>query len=280
MVGPRPRLPALPLSTLSAAVLLALAAAACTPTPSSPRPPQSETTPTTAAEPSPDPPANRCYRLSFDEALATKTPTAPDRSCRRPHSTETYLVGRLDVVVDGHQVAMDSAQVRDQAARRCPKALPAFLGADTDVLRRSMVQAIWFTPTLAEADAGAQWLRCDVVVVAGDRRLATTKGSLRDALAGDLPDRYAMCGTTAPDADGFERVVCSAEHDWRAVSVIGFDSPTYPGRDAAQERGQATCEDVGADYADDPLDYRWSYEWPRKRQWRAGMTFGRCWVPD
>lgn len=262
------------------ALVLPLVVAACTPDPEAPAAPDTHASPTEAAEPPPDPPANRCYRLSFDQALATKAPSAPDRPCRRPHSAETYLVGQLDVFVDGHQIAIDSARIRDQATRRCTKALPGFLGAEPDVVRRSMVRPIWFTPTLEQADAGAQWLRCDAVVVAGDRRLATASGGLRNALVQGLPDRYAMCGTTAPDADGFERVVCSVDHDWRAVSVVPFEAARYPGRDAAQDRGRATCEDVGAEYAQDPLDYRWSYEWPTKQQWRAGMTFGRCWVPD
>ena len=104
--------------------------------------------------------------------------------------------------------------------------------------------------------------------------------SLRNALSEDLPDRYAMCGTAAPDAKDFQRVVCSADHSWRAVSVVTFESTKYPGPRAARERGQGTCEAVGEERAADPLDYRWSYEWPTKQQWQAGVTFGRCWVPD
>lgn len=261
-------------------LLLTLFAAGCTTASEEPPAPSPTVSPTEAAEPPPDPPADRCYQLSFDEALATEPPTAPDRRCGRPHSTETYLVGQLNVLVDGHQVAMDSERIQAQAERRCPEALPDFLGAEQDVVRRSMIRPIWFTPTLEQADAGAQWLRCDAVVLAGDRRLATVSASLRGALAEELPDRYAMCGTAAPDAQGFERVVCSAGHSWRAVTVVGFETSKYPGTNAARQRGQDTCEDVGADNAEDPLDYRWSYEWPTREQWNAGMTFGRCWVPD
>ncbi|QYJ05530.1 septum formation family protein [Nocardioides panacisoli] len=266
------------------AVLLLVAAVlvgCSTPDAAEPTPTESTgATPTRAAEPPPDPPNNRCYQLGFEEALAPEQPEAADRPCGKPHASETYRVAQLDLVVDGHQVAVDSPQVQDQAARRCPEGLPEFLGTDQAGLRLSMVRPIWFTPTLEQSDAGSQWLRCDAVVVSGDQQLATSSGSLRNGFADGVPDRYAMCGTAAPDAPGFERVVCSADHGWRAVSVVGFEAQQYPGRDAARQRGQQTCEDVGADEAEDPLDYRWSYEWPTAEQWQAGMTFGRCWVPD
>lgn len=242
--------------------------------------PDPEAVPTPAAAPPPDPPAGRCHDLAFGEALAPSTPAHQARPCRRPHTAETYLVEQLDLVVAGHQLTVDSDRVQRQAARRCPSALPAFLGASADVVRLGMVQPVWFTPTLEQSDAGAEWLRCDAVVVGGERRLVQVSGSLQGAYREGLPARYAMCGTAAPDAATFERVVCSEDHSWRAVSVVRFETRDYPGRGAARSRGQGTCEDVGADHADDPLDYRWSYEWPTREQWQGGMTFGRCWVPD
>lgn len=243
-------------------------------------PEETAASPTRAAEPPPAPPVNRCYQLGFDQALAPDAPTAEPRPCRRPHAAETYRVAQLDLLVDGHQLAVDAQRVQEQAARRCTEGLPGFLGTDRNGVRLSMVRPIWFTPTLEQADAGAGWLRCDAVVVSGEENLVTTSGSLRNALADGVPDRYAMCGTTAPDAQRFRRVVCSRNHAWRAVSVVGFEARKYPGQQAARQRGRATCEDIGADRAADPLDYRWSYEWPTRQQWQAGMTFGRCWVPD
>jgi len=31
--------------------------------------------------------------------------------------------------------------------------------------------------------------------------------------------------------------------------------------------------------ADDPLNYRWGYEWPTEQQWQAGQHYGICWAP-
>lgn len=276
LAGPRCRYAALAL--VSAALLLGCGTDPEVPEPDVPE--ETHATPTAAVDPPDEPPTGRCYRVGFTEALALAAPDRPDRKCGRRHTAETYRVGRLDLVVDGHQVAVDAPRVQDQVAAACPAALPDFLGVGMAEVRLSMVQPVWYTPTLEQAHEGAEWFRCDAVVVARDRQLLEFRGSLADALAGEDADRFAMCGTAAPDAEGFERVVCSREHSWRAVAVVDFEARKYPGARAARERGQTPCEDIGADHAADPLDYRWGYEWPTKKQWRNGMTYGRCWVPD
>jgi hypothetical protein len=265
---------------LAGPVVVTVLAAGCTGgADDAPEPDGTSSSPTATAEPPPAPERGACYRLRFKEALSP-TVDRPARPCRQPHTAETYRVGALDLVADGHLLAVDSDRVQEQPARRCPRALPGYVGGDQEALRLSMIQPVWFTPTLAEADQGADWFRCDAVVLAGRRTLAERTGSLRGALGRpNTRDQFAMCGTAAPDAADFERVVCSEPHSWRAVAVVDFEARGYPGEANARQRGQSPCENAGLDNADDPLDYEWGYEWPTEEQWQAGMTYGRCWVP-
>lgn len=233
----------------------------------------------TAPESPPAPEPGACYNLGFRQALSP-TAEGKERPCRRHHTAETFHVGTLDLMVDGHQLAVDSEQVQGQVATACPQKLPRFLGGDQETLRLSMIRPVWFTPTLEESDQGADWFRCDIVVVAGDERLVPITGSLRGALGGEgALERYAMCGTAAPDDPKFERVVCSAAHSWRAISVVPYATRAdYPGERVVREAGDG-CEDVALEQVDDPLqDWGWAYEWPTAEQWKHGMTFGRCWV--
>jgi hypothetical protein len=240
--------------------------------------------PSPAALPSasalPLPSARACYQVTYDEALAPTTDaTAVD--CAGEHTAQTYAAGRLDTVVDGHLLAVDSTRVREQVALACPDQLGGFVGGSVDDLRLSMLRAVWFTPTVEESDAGADWYRCDVIALAGAEELAPLTGRLGGAL--DTPagrDRWGMCGTAAPDDRGFARVLCSAEHAWRAVAVVELPDGAYPGVAAVREQGQTICEDAGREAAEDPLDFQWGYEWPTREQWGSGQTFGRCWVPD
>ncbi|WP_341805393.1 septum formation family protein [Nocardioides ochotonae] len=278
-----------PAAGLAAAVVAAVLLAGCTgDTGDTDGPSGPDRTATGSAAPTPAPTARAvpapkvgsCHRLTYAQAVA---PTAPEGSvpCAQPHTSITYAAGALDDVVRGHLVAVDSARVQEQVARTCPRELQGFLGGTPDDLRLSMLRPIWFTPTVEQSDEGARWYRCDVIEVTAGKRLVPLGRDLRGALGRtDDRERYAMCGTAAPDAASFRRVPCAEPHTWRAISVVDLPDGAYPGTDAVRDAGQAPCEDAGRDVAADPLSFTWGYEWPTREQWAAGQTYGRCWAPD
>lgn len=240
-------------------------------------------TPTPTAPPSAAPVATpregACYRLTYRQAVSPTTGSAAG-SCRTAHTSETFRVGTIDNLVDGHLLAVDSARVQDDVAERCPAALGDVVGGSTEDRRLSMLRAVWFTPSLGQSDRGATWYRCDVVALAGSETLLDVRGSLRGVLDTDAGrDRYGMCGTARPDSSSFERVPCSADHTWRAFAALPLDAERFPGAEAVAELGQ-DCEQRAVDVVDDPLDYEWASEGPEAEQFRAGQTFVRCWAPD
>ncbi|VXB29485.1 septum formation family protein [Nocardioides sp. AX2bis] len=280
----RPRLVTVP---AAAALLLATACSGGSGPSPDPAPAESSTsapspsaTPPPRADEVPSPEEGACYDLSYADALA---PTISTRAgaCDREHTAQTFATGRLDTVVDGHLLAVDSALVRAQPEQECQGRLGDFLGGTEEARRLSMLRTVWFTPTVAQSDRGAEWFRCDVIAVGADEELADLGPGLEGTLATDEgSDRYGMCGTAAPDDDAFERVVCAREHSWRAISVVELPDGDYPGESAAREAGQVPCEDAGQAVAADPAEFEWGYEWPDAEQWAAGQTYGRCWAPD
>jgi hypothetical protein len=279
-----------PLVPLVLGCALLLAGCSGSDAPETPDPSTSSSASSSAASPDPGTPASAaapkppqdraCYQLDYTEAVAPTVEVAPT-PCHRPHTSMTYEVGALDVVVDGHLLAVDSARVRGQVAGTCPERFTAFVGGTTEDRRLSMLRPVWFTPTVEESDAGASWYRCDVVALAADEKLAPLTGRLQGVLGReDGRDRYAMCGTSAPGSPGFQRVICSADHTWRAVATVSFDQARYPGVAKARVAGDEPCKDAGASAADGALDYKWGYEWPTAEQWRAGQDYGLCWAPS
>lgn len=221
-----------------------------------------------------------CYRLDYAQAVAPTNETAPV-ACRRAHTSRSLAVGDLDTVVDGHLLAVDSARVRAQVAERCPARFASYVGGSTEARQLSMLRPVWFTPTVEQSDAGASWYRCDVVALAGDERLADLTGDLRGVLDREEGRaRYGMCGTAEPGTPGFERVICSAKHSWRAVATVPFGAGNYPGVARVRSAGDQPCQDAGAAAAGGDLDYRWGYEWPTAAQWRSGQHHGICWAPS
>lgn len=304
----------LPISGLTVILIPALVVGCRWPgTSESPEPTKTGATsaaPTKAPRPAPEPErpeTGSCYALSFDQALAPTTRLKPV-SCEQEHTAVTYQVGTLDTVVSGHLLAVDSDHAQEQVARACPAGLSAYLGGDEEDLRLSMLRAVWFSPTVKQSERGQEWYRCDVIALAGPEEMAP----LTEPVAGVLDTEagssvYGVCGTARPGDQGFRRVLCAADHTWKAIATYDIappaeDPPTedlatedpatdnpgdpadetvaYPGEEAAQAAADPVCQDAAAGIASDALDYEWGYEWPTRSQWRDGQHYGVCWSPD
>ena len=268
----------------AAAVLAAVTlAAGCSDNPEAAAPattPSTTTASATAVPPPPAPPAHACYDLAFRDVLEPTNDATPV-PCTSPHTTQTVQVGRIDPVVDGHLLAVDSARVQQRIADSCRGQVAAHLGGSQAARRLSRFEAVWFSPTLDQSDAGALWFRCDLTLVSRPETLGRLPARTRGVLGrpGAL-DTYGTCGTTSPAAPGFRRVACSQPHKWRARAALDLPPRAkYLGK-AANSAADARCRAIETGLAGDSLKLRWSFEWPTRAQWNAGQRYGLCWTPD
>jgi hypothetical protein len=246
--------------------------AAETPVLHSPTPTPTETIP---PKPTPPPPPRACYRLGYDEALAPTSDRRPS-PCDRLHTAVTFYVGSYDKTL-----SVDSDAVHRVESTTCPRKFAEFVGGTLDERRLSMLRTVWFTPTVAQAATGAHWFECVAIALRGDQTLAFLRLPVLGALERTVSrDHYALCGTADPTSAGFEQRICSSPHSWRALRTIAFTGAKYPGQDHVRAAGQQPCQDAGRSVASDPLQYRWSYQWPSLQQWRDGQTYGVCWAPS
>ncbi len=251
--------------------------------PTSSGPPDPTSGPSTASAPVTPfvdgrPTTGACYALSFKQALEPVTQKRPG-NCEKPHTTRTVFVGRVGRLVGGG-APIDSPAVQRAVANACPKRVAAFLGGPPQALRLSMFRPVWFTPSLDAESVGQRWYRCDVIALAAEGRLARLVGRLDGRLdRAGWQDTYGLCGTAEPGTPGFERVACLRRHSWLAISTVDFAAARYPGEAVVRARGQSPCTDVARDRAEDPLDFRWGYEWPTLEQWQTGIRYGVCWMP-
>ena len=265
------------------ALLLAVATTSCSGDPTTPDAQHTSTpTPTASVKPEvpPAPARSACYRLSLDE-LTQPTNSSEPVPCGRSHTAQTIFVGRLELVVDGHAVRVDSARVTKQLADTCPERLAKYIGGEQEDRDLSRFRVVWFSPTLEEADAGARWFRCDLVAFGTDDDLHQQKGRVPSGvLDGDGGGRYGLCGTAAPGAKGFRRVRCGLTHSWRAIATIRLDGgAAYPGEADVRDQGDSDCSDLAREAQDFALTFTYGWEWPTRQQWRAGQRFGYCWAP-
>lgn len=223
-----------------------------------------------------------CHVLSY-KAASAPTNRAKAVPCKARHTAETFFVGPLDTLVDGHLVAVDSARVQRQVATSCPKRFASFIGGTPEQRRLSMLSPVWFSPTVEQSDAGHTWYRCEVVATGAPGTLDELGGPMKGVLGTSAGrNMYGMCGTARPGTADFTRVACARKHSWRAVSTIDVPpgkGDAWPGEKAARAVGQDICADIVRDRAEDPLKFTWGYEWPTREQWSTGQRYGFCWAP-
>jgi hypothetical protein len=271
-------------------VALAVTAAGCTigpgPDRSSDSAPDASTTaqaPEQADQPVPPPPAvGACRRLTLLQA-ARPSNASPRVACRRSHTAYTLHVGRLGTTRGGRPLTPGSGRAQRRLASSCLPRLAA-VGGTPEQRRLSRFQVVWFSPTPAQADAGARWFRCDLVALGDSHRLLPLPAG--DRVRGVLGrpgalGTYGLCGSAQPGSPGFERVACALRHRWVAIRTLPLrGGRSYPGVARVRSAGDETCADLVRARNGFPLEFSYGWEWPTRAQWRGGQHFGFCWAPN
>ena len=269
-------------ATLTATLLVSGCGSALKPAKVDPKAEASATaTQSTPGPPPPPPKVGDCYDLSYKDSLEG-TNSADPVPCKEKHTSVTIFVGEFDPIIDGHLLAVDSDEVQAQIAKACPSKVSDWVGGSENALRLSRFKATWFSPTLGESDAGADWFRCDLVAKQGQKsfvRLTRTKGALDDPAA---LDTYGTCSKTDPgnDSKKLVAVACAGPHSWQAISVIDLGKDVSYLGPPAQAAADEACKAQAQQRASDPLNLKWSFQWPSKEAFDAGQRYGLCWVPD
>ena len=217
-----------------------------------------------------------CRDLQATDVHAA-TNTSPVVACSKPHTAETFLVGKLPRESGS---TYDDRRHGSFVYDTCSKAYRAYLGADDSLALRIQLSWAWFRPSKRGWDRGARWYRCDAVGGPDGakvlRRLpATTKG----LFSTDLPDAWLMCARGAKVA-GSTKVPCSQRHDWRAVTAVKVGQPQdpYPGDRVVEVRSRDYCSDWVGAWMHYVPDYEFGYTWFKEAQWATGNRRSVCWA--
>ncbi len=226
------------------------------------------------------PTVGECHDLSSDEVLESADTKDPV-DCTKDHTSETVHVGTFKPAAKGEAGELTDDAANRKASEICRGKAASYLGSTEGALPLTRVEVFWFVPALDEVDAGAKWLRCDVVVLERENELMKLPATMKGALKGKQGQQeFGLCGTAPPGDKKFERVVCAEKHAWRATSTIGIGGGTkYPGTKTVRDAGEEECQSQARATQNNSLQFDYGWEWPTKEQWQAGQRYGLCWVP-
>ena len=230
-------------------------------------------------EPPPAPKTGECRDLDAGDIGRFSNGAAP-QACGKPHTAYTYEVGELPESVAFAGVDIGNDAVQEAAAGACQAAYADFVGGDTATRALARLTPTYFLPRQRGFDAGAHWVRCDVVALATDDSLAPLPAKLAGFLdRDDALDDYGVCSDGDPSSSGSALVMCSEPHTYRALDALRLGGPQtdYPGTATARDDGQQACEDLVKESlgVDGGFTYAWTY--PSAQDWNNGQRFGYCW---
>ncbi len=204
------------------------------------------------------PDVGRCYRLSPAETLAPVT-SSPRVSCDDKHTTVVAHIGYVKKAVTARTPL---ATRRAIGKKQCEPAYRKLAGGTVVDRATSLLTWTMFTPSRAQLERGARWVRCDVLARSGDELV-----SLPDAkplLEKGVPDSLRVC-QTATGAD----VSCSRPHVYRVEAVYAASGTAYPDPGRYTAAARTRCKELtGGDGG--------YWQPPSQAGWNSGDRFIRC----
>jgi hypothetical protein len=227
----------------------------------------------------PAPEADTCRELRFVD-IGRYSNATPTTSCARRHTGLTFAVTRLspDIAFDGVRIKNDAIQ--QQAGEACRTAFEAYVGGDAATRALVRLTATYFLPTQDAYDAGARWVRCDIIALQAERILADLPMELEGFLDDDAAvAAYGLCSTGEPGATDSKQVTCDQPHTYRAIAALplGTMDDSYPGETRTRVVGKQRCEDLIVELLGSDGGFTFGWTFPTTQDWNAGQRFGYCW---
>lgn len=210
------------------------------------------------------PEVGSCHDVTWAEYNQASDPD-PEVSCESPHTGRTFLAPQVP-----QRIAMDDEEALYRFVdRTCGAAYEEAVSPD---IRRRLMSAYtwyWFTPTRSQIEDGAHWVRCDLGLFGGKRKLAALPTIARTPALGPAPhpDKEARCWSGKKQ--GYALTVCSKPHVFRATGPFKMSGKKYPGAKAIDEFATPRCRRVSD-------NDKWSYFFPTKSQWKSGFKWIEC----
>ncbi len=214
-------------------------------------------------EPAPDPgfeapKVGQCFAMTAVQTRASVASGTKVR-CRRQH---TSVVAHVGYVPEAVTSATPVAARRALGNKVCAPAYRKLVGGTVADRATSILTWTLFTPTQAQLDRGARWVRCDVFARSADRLVPLPTAV--PLLGGGVPEQLRVCQT-----DTGVDISCSRPHAFRVEAVFRAADGTYPDPEGYTATARDRCEELTSTYGG-------YWQPPSKKGWKAGDRFIRC----
>ena len=219
------------------------------------------------------PKVGNCYNTSKAQFRNQRDGSSPV-ACGRRHTAETFAVFSIS--------SFPTKRETDKVWRDCQPRFQRYVG---DAATLSKLDLTVILPSLDQAAAGQDWVRCDAIQKANynTRVGAPRTGSLRGVLASGVPRQYRGCVKRWPKVDqAVHFTPCNEPHQAELIPeslFLGPPNAPFPGVMTTQRRSKQFCEGVFQTYVPETLNYYYYY-YPTSSSWKSGSHNSTCWALD
>ena len=167
-----------------------------------------------------------CRNLTLDQLIKQSDTSAPI-DCSTRHTTKVVAVPQIpEGETWASMKANKWAKISRLYEKQCRPAWEALLGVNDRTQAMTAYGLGFFLPTVAERDAGARWMRCDVYVARATSGLTRLKYDAAPLVPTPLNDNHVrLC----MKAKTFYHTSCDASHAWRSKGSFNLRrQKTYP----------------------------------------------------
>lgn len=162
------------------------------------------------------------YGLAVVDQFSDSSPVVP---CGSTHTAMVIATAPLPGTLEWETAT--ETQLRLAIVKACLPEFRSILGRTEKLRQKSAYNISWFAPTTAQREAGARWLRCDLILEGG-YSLQPIKRNVAPILqAYPLPNAVASC-IVGGDLN-LRRTVCSKTHRYRATGTYLVQRTYFPG---------------------------------------------------
>jgi hypothetical protein len=198
-----------------------------------------------------------CWKVSYADAAQSEDWEGKAAvACTSTHETYTYAVTKLTKKFTGSWLDAKGnvrVDVDTAAFTACLSREKALLPGITP--KEALFYPTYYVPSIAQWNAGARWVRCDMTEIRVGSAVAKPKLTALPAKFSDVvaqlaatPAKFALCENdvfnNGPDGDQTTYADCTKPADWTFLTRLTLpdsDTAPYPGAAALKSLGTQKC---------------------------------------
>ncbi len=207
-----------------------------------------------------EPAVGECHQYGWN-VLNSPNDTSAPVGCGQKHTAKVFKVFQLPSDMDW---TATGDEIYALVTKKCDPAWKKWMGRNQLTIALTAYSYGWYSPTQAQRDAGARWLRCDIILLKS-KGLAPLPKNKAPMIPAPITNKVRKC----LNGSDYLTTSCSYKHQWRATGDFKMAKGRYPSATKFRKVAASRCPKL-------TTTRTYLYWYPSKAQWKSGYRIVVC----